>query len=137
VFVITADLSQRHCLYVAERLCALVEAESCAGGNLATGSSNLTRAGGTLQVFTNPRNPKIKSRILWANHPHIQNSYGLKEYKEQPKGRNSLQQTGEVEGQARNWSKDCARWKALCKQQRICLRRRILLTKPRPDFTAT
>jgi hypothetical protein len=56
-------------------------------------TKGVSRAGGALQVFTNsPRveNPKIKSRILQANHPHIRNSDELKEYKEQPKDRNSL-----------------------------------------------
>jgi hypothetical protein len=56
---------------------------------------------GVSRAFTNPlrgENPEIKSRMLWASHPHIQNLYGLKEYKEQPKDGNSSQQTGEVKG---------------------------------------
>jgi hypothetical protein len=51
-------------------------------------AKDVSRAGGALQVLTNPlkaENPEIQSSILWANHPHIQKSQGLKEYKEQPK----------------------------------------------------
>jgi hypothetical protein len=68
---------------MAEGLRAPFEAESYAGGSLATGRSKLRGQmkgvsqgrGGSLG-FTNPprgENPKAKSRVLSANHPHTRN----------------------------------------------------------------
>jgi hypothetical protein len=78
----------RHCLYVAEGLGAPFEAESCTGGRLATGRSNLDgqlkagrkvsrRAGGKALLSSTklPREefPEVKSRVLKASHPHTRN----------------------------------------------------------------